>query len=145
MAEHSIARNMLVFLVSISIILNMIFFFPTLPSRLGFKSSLFFIFGFILVSLSIIVSFQYPHARKFFLIFWNPILAGIIASFALYLLVSTGFKPNLSSSLLILLILYSTFVIYYTHKSALEHPGYELSETQSLLSLEENTIKSSNR
>ncbi|MBI3334250.1 hypothetical protein HYZ97_02085 [Candidatus Pacearchaeota archaeon] len=136
MKDRRIAQGLLIFLVSLSIILNMGFFFPALISRIGISRSLFFIFFFVLGALSIIVSIQYAHSRRFFLIFWNPVFAGIIASFALFLLVEEGIQLNMFTTLMLVFILYAVFIILYTHRSAQQEPAYEGRDIQANLALE---------
>lgn len=116
MQDKNDLKALLLLLLSITILLDIIFLHPNLTKELGFTSSIFMIFIFALLALSVIVSLHFKHSRGFFYIFWLPIIAGLIGSFSFYLFLAQRHESfNIFKFIYMLLGIYSIFIIYYTN------------------------------
>ncbi len=102
-------------LISLLLLIDMAVLDPSIFNEFGIDLTLFLIFLMILGVLSVVISVRESNARRFFFIFWNPIVAGFVGSLAFFLLQKLQHLGWLLKASFLLIIGYACFVIYYTH------------------------------
>lgn len=105
-------------LISVLLLINLI---ALKKSTLNISSTtlvLMLIVLIVLAVLSLLVALDDNHPKRFFYIFWNPIISGILGAYAFYNWIEQGSNIKIYSLFYAGIILYALFVIYWTDKLA---------------------------